>query len=110
MRAAPSTGTSAAAPGYGVAAPNRAQANTTRPSPTSPDPAATTPGSRAHQRLLSATSPPAASCQAREGREKNAHGGNVVVQWSSTTNEATATTASTARYGVTDRGRSATRR
>ncbi len=46
--------------------------------------------------------PPAASCQARVGREKNATGAMVWVVISDAVNEAAATSANATRYGVVD--------
>lgn len=51
---------------------------------------------------MSATNPPAASCHARVGNEKNATGGTVYVVASDSANDTTATNPRPARYGKCD--------
>ena len=74
--AVPSTGNSAALPGYSVVVPNRVQASRITPSPAHPVIAAARGASRRHCPAVRATRPPTASCQARVGSEKNATAGS----------------------------------
>src|SRR5262245_8045466 len=100
---APSTGSGAAVPGYGVVLPSNVLARTIRVIPTPEIIAAAGDGRRRHAVTVSATRPPAANSQARVGSEKNAQGGDPCVQLSESANETTATNASAPRAGSTDR-------
>ena len=63
--------------------------------PPQPTTAADGPGRCRHRLAVSATNPPTANSQARDGSEKNAHDGSECVHASEMANEMTATSAST---------------
>src|SRR5580693_2086439 len=98
--AVPSTGMSAAVPGYGVLGPSWVQVSTINASPPHPTIAAGSSGSRRHCRIERATRPPTANSQARVGSEKNAQGGDVWVQITAAVNDATVTNVRTTTNGV----------
>jgi hypothetical protein len=77
--AVPPTGNSAALPGNGVEALNWVIDHRTASRPSHPSVAAATPGSRRNHGAARATTPPAASSQARVGSEKKAHGWETAV-------------------------------
>src|SRR5262249_4746853 len=97
--AVPSTGSTAAVPGYGVCGPSWLQVTRISARPPHPAMAATGAGSRRHRLAERATRPPAASSQARVGSEKNAHGGDMWGHATANPNDATATAARTNTYG-----------
>ena len=100
--AVPSTGTSAAVPGYGVVAPSRVQPSRISPRPAQPATAAGSGESRRHWATVRATTPPTANSQARVGSEKNAIEGSTRVATNDATNDTTATRTRTTRYGPAD--------
>ena len=87
---------------------SRATAHRTAARPDQPSGAATGPGSRRSAGTASATSPPAASSQARVGSEKNAHGWDTLVSTTDRASEPPATIASAAAARGRDRERAAT--
>jgi hypothetical protein len=74
--------------------------------PSHPSVAAATPGSRRSAGAAKATTPPAASSQARVGREKNAHGSETAVSRSDSANEPIPARARTAVAPASDVDRS----
>ena len=94
--AAPTVGSSAATPGYSVAALNRVQATRINPSPAHPVMTAARAGRRRHWSAARAPSPPRAHCQALVGSEKNAAAGTTYVATNDSANDRAAITARTA--------------
>jgi hypothetical protein len=100
--AVPPTGNSAAVPGNGVDALNWTIDHRMASRPSQPSVAAATPGRRCSAGAANATRPPAASSQARVGREKNAHGWDTAVSRSDSANDPAATSASAAAAATDD--------
>jgi hypothetical protein len=96
IAAAPTVGSSAARPGYGVTSEMTRAERTTATSPAQPIGASRSVGTRRRPASgMTAMSAPRPSCQARVGREKNAHGADASVRKSATPYDAPITAATT---------------